>query len=409
MTQNFEIQIPAYVQNVMTYLEAAGFEAFVVGGCVRDSVMCKDPFDWDVCTSAKPDEIKEVFDGVMPVILTGEKHGTVTVVSDKNNVEVTTYRCDGKYIDNRHPESVTFVSAINDDLARRDFTINAMAYNTKVGFVDIYGGRSDICKGIIRCVGDAENRFSEDALRIMRALRFSAVLSFEIEDDTSKAVHKCKELINNVSAERIYTELYKILLSEKPSNILKEYRDVFGIIIPSLLNSGNLYDKCCDMVDLLPRDINLRLAAMFFGLNICDARQALSDLKIDNNTRRAVCNILDNLDFVPQSDRVSVKYMLKNYGVKDALDILKFINVKQIVFDKYDGKCNTAIGLIKEVVDCGECFSVKDLKICGADLISLGINEGPEIGTLLDKILNLVIEGKLENTTNDLRNFVTKS
>lgn len=409
MSQDFEIQIPIYVQTVMTHLETAGFEAFVVGGCVRDSIMGKKPCDWDVCTSAKPNQIKKIFKGVMPVILTGEKHGTVTVVSDKNNVEVTTYRYDGVYKDNRHPEGVTFVSSVEDDLARRDFTVNAMAYNPKTGFVDMFGGSCDISNKTIRCVGDAKRRFEEDALRIMRALRFSAVLSFEIEKNTSNAIRKCKNLLENVSVERIYTELTKLLLSAEPSRILKKYRDVFEYILPSVFLLNNLSEKYLEIVDALPFDINLRLAAILMGLEVCDARRVLGELKTDKKTRDMVCDILSNINIDIPTDRVSVKYMLKRYGVILSMEILELIKAKQVVYGEYDGKCDIAIALLKDVVDSGECFSAKDLNICGMDLINLGVEPGPKVGNILDKLLSFVIEGDVENNNDALVEYAAKN
>lgn len=408
MSQSLIIKIPYYVQRVMTYLEASGFEAFVVGGCVRDSIMGIEPCDWDVCTSAKPSQIKEVFANIMPVILTGEKHGTVTVVSEKNNVEVTTFRTDGNYTDSRHPESVTFVSSIEEDLSRRDFTVNAIAYNSQNGIVDIFGGKEDIDNKVIKCVGDACLRFKEDALRIMRALRFSASLSFNIEDKTGNEIRKCKELLKNVSTERIYTEFSKLIMSECPSTVLKEYRDVLSVIIPEVFRSDcNIY-KYFEMMDILPVNINLRLAAALGVLGSRDARGVLKTLKIDNVTRDYVCDILENSDKEVKSDKISVKYMLKICGVALFKDILEYIKAKETVFNQCYTDYDKVISILEHIENNSECFSVKNLAINGNDLISLGVDKGPMVGKILDKVLDYVIEEKVENNYDVLLDFVNR-
>ncbi len=409
MPQDLIIKIPPYVQRVLTYLETSGFEAFVVGGCVRDSIMGIEPYDWDVCTSAKPKQIKEVFANIMPVVLTGEKHGTVTVMSEKNNVEVTTFRTDGNYTDSRHPESVTFVSSIEEDLSRRDFTMNAMAYNPKKGIVDIFGGKEDINNKVIRSVGDASVRFEEDALRIMRALRFSATLSFDIEDKTDNAIHKCRELLKNVSVERIYTEFSKLIMSEFPSKVLIKYRDVFGVIIPEVFLSDCNIDKQFEMMDILPVNINLRLAAALGAHGARDAIRVLKMLKTDNATRSYVRDILENSGREVKSDKISVKYMLKNCGVSLYRDILEYIKAKETVFNLCDTEYDKVISIIEEIGDNGECFSVKDLAINGSDLITLGIDKGPKVGQILDKVLNYVIEEKIENKYDVLVDFVNRN
>ena len=227
------IKIPSDVKNVMNILTSAGHKAYVVGGCVRDSIMGREPNDWDVTTSATPDRIKELFSSFRTVD-TGIQHGTVLIVSGKTPVETTTFRVDGEYKDNRHPESVSFTSDIKDDLARRDFTINAMAYNETDGLIDPFGGADDIKNKIIRCVGDADTRFGEDALRIMRAVRFSSVLGFSIEENTSQSILKNENLLSGIAAERISNELIKLLCGENVFSVLEKYRSVIGVFMPEM-------------------------------------------------------------------------------------------------------------------------------------------------------------------------------
>lgn len=227
------IKIPNDVRVVTDILTNNGYKAYVVGGCVRDSVMGRIPNDWDVTTDASPEKIKELFSSFRTVD-TGIKHGTVLIVSGKTPVETTTFRIDGEYTDNRHPDAVTFTKNVCDDLARRDFTINAMAYNDKEGIIDPFGGMEDIEKKVIRCVGDADKRFNEDALRIMRAIRFSSVLNFGIEEKTAQSIHENKNLLSAIACERITSELMKLLCGENVFNVLSEFRDVIGVFIPEL-------------------------------------------------------------------------------------------------------------------------------------------------------------------------------
>lgn len=227
------IKIPDDVRKVIDILNNNGYKAYVVGGCVRDSVMGRTPNDWDVTTDAAPEKIKELFSSFRTVD-TGIKHGTVLIVSGRTPVEATTFRIDGEYTDNRHPDAVTFTKNVCDDLARRDFTINAMAYNDKEGIIDPFGGIADIEKKIIRCVGDADKRFNEDALRIMRAVRFSSVLGFDIEEKTAESIHSNKNLLSAIACERITSELMKLLCGDNVFNVLSEFRDVIGVFIPEL-------------------------------------------------------------------------------------------------------------------------------------------------------------------------------
>ena len=234
------IKIPHYITEVLNMLYDKGFEAYLVGGCVRDALMGKAPHDFDLTTNATPDEMLSCF-SEMKIIETGLKHGTVTVVSDGENVEITTYRIDGKYVDNRHPEEVLFTRNIHEDLSRRDFTVNAIAYSPKDGIVDIFDGQKDIKNKIIRCVGSPDNRFAEDGLRIIRALRFASVLGFTINEKTSESIHNNKELLKNISAERIFAELKKLICGICAKEIISDYFDVFSFVFPKLSN----YETAC--------------------------------------------------------------------------------------------------------------------------------------------------------------------
>ncbi len=407
MGEIIDIKIPDYVTEIMTYLEASGFEAFVVGGCVRDSLCGKNPTDWDVCTSALPTCVKEIFDGIMTVIPTGEKHGTVTILSSGNAVEVTTFRSDDGYIDGRHPESVSFVPSIEEDLARRDFTVNAMAYNYSRGLVDLYGGRSDVNSKILRCVGIPQIRFEEDALRIMRALRFSAVCGFDIEKETEFALHQCRELLKKVSAERKYAELKKILVAEAPSKILINYRDIFEVIMPQAFSEGVFSADVCYLADKMPYDASMRLATILSSADADGVRNALAELKTERTTRHTVLSLCERSGVKPPADKVSVKYILKELGVADTKLLLEFCRVKALVSGGDVCAFEYANSMIDEILDNNECFSLKDLAIKGADIINLGYKEGCEVGEQLDRALVNVIEGNLPNRREDLIKFLS--
>ena len=270
------IIIPQHALTVVERLERYGYEAYVVGGCVRDSLMGRCPKDWDVCTNALPEEVLRVFKR-FHVIKTGLQHGTVTVMVDKQPVEVTTFRIDGNYTDNRHPDSVNFVSRVEEDLARRDFTINAMAYNPARGLVDAFGGQEDLQARIIRCVGEPDERFNEDGLRILRALRFAARYDFGIETETAFSMHRNRHLLENVSVERIFSELKGILVGEGVLGMMQAFPDIFSVIIPELApavgfdqrNPHHCYDvwtHTAHAVQAAPADEVLRLALLLHDI-----------------------------------------------------------------------------------------------------------------------------------------------
>ena len=297
------IHIPSYAAEVIHELEHMGFSAYVVGGCVRDSLLGQKPTDWDVCTDATPDEMLQVF-RQWRLFKTGLKHGTITVRSHGRNVEVTTFRTDGGYSDNRHPDAVRFVPHVQDDLARRDFTINAMAYNDRDGLVDVFGGQQDLVDSTLRCVGEPDVRFQEDGLRILRALRFAARLSFGIETETAYAIRRNRLLLENISAERIFKELQGILIAPGAGDMLTAFPEVFSVILPEL--AGLVGNSDVDGVDRWTFTIRAvqsapagdfpnRLAMLLHQLPLRAVRSTLAHLKSDNSTARYVTTLLEFL------------------------------------------------------------------------------------------------------------------
>ncbi|MDD6489698.1 MAG: hypothetical protein PUG48_07785, partial [Clostridia bacterium] len=267
-----KINLPNGVQKIISTLAEKGYNSYAVGGCIRDSIMNKKPSDWDICTSSMPEETLSTL-GKHNIIKNGLKHGTVTVRFDGVSYEITTFRVDGEYSDNRHPNNVKFVRNLKDDLARRDFTINAMAYNDSDGLCDYYGGLDDIKNKIIRCVGDPDKRFFEDGLRIMRALRFASVLGFDIEKETAESIHRCCNLLKNISAERIMSEFSKLIVGQNAEKILLEYSDVFCVFIPEIRqmigfkqkNPHHIYDVWTHTVKAVvntPPEKIIRLSAL---------------------------------------------------------------------------------------------------------------------------------------------------
>lgn len=391
-TMSYKIEIPKYVNFVLENLNTNGFEAYIVGGCVRDSIMGKPPYDWDVCTSASPDEVISVFDDILPVIPTGIKHGTVTILSENKPIEVTTFRREAEYFDNRHPESVDFVTSLEVDLSRRDFTSNALAYNSAVGIVDLFGGIKDIENKILKTVGTPTDRFNEDSLRILRAIRFSAVCGFEIESDTKRAIHELAHLLKNISAERILSELTKILLSPAPSNILIEFWDVFKVFL-----NFDIDKDFIKAVDNLPQSLALRLALV---LDSCDDESytdTVYALKLNKKTRQSIFAIRKHSKITPPESKAELKHMLSELGVKSLGNILLFCKQKS-----KDRAFASSLIMLSEIIENNECFSLNSLNINGSDITSLGINDGNLIGSTLNKLLYEVIEEKIENKKNVL-------
>ena len=440
---DLKINVPEDVQDVISQLEDAGYTAYIVGGCVRDAVMGKQPHDYDICTSATPEEMMRVFSD-RDVIETGLKHGTITVKGMDDFYEVTTYRIDGEYLDGRHPESVQFVDNIEADLARRDFTINAMAYNSKTGFIDPFGGIEDIQKKIIRCVGNPDKRFNEDALRIMRAVRFSAVCDFKIEDETKQSMFRNKNLLEQVSAERKTSEFCKMLRVAK-FDLLNDYKDIFATFIPELkdsfyFNQNNwhhkydVYEHMMHSVDLAPNDLLIRLSLFFHdigkpsvytedekGIGHFYGHPSVSEemtekimrrMKFDTNSIKKVTELVSAHDIEPSDSLKFTRKMLNRFGEEQLRRL--------IVIEECDKGAQTEnkdsiqslrnLKIVRENIDKvlqeKECFSIKDLALNGNDLKEIGIQPGIFMGKILNHLLEKVMENPKDNNKETLNKFV---
>ncbi len=437
-----EINLPEYVKKALIRINENGEEAFVVGGCVRDSLMGKTPQDWDIASSAKPEKTKEFF-SPFKTVDAGIKHGTVLAVIDSHPLEITTYRIDGGYTDCRHPDSVVFTSDIEKDLSRRDFTVNAMAYNGEKGLVDLFGGEDDIKNKIIRCVGDADRRFNEDALRIMRALRFSSTLGFSIEDETKKAVLKNKELLNNVAKERISSELLKLLCGKNVFNVLEEYRDVFGVIIPELKpefgfeqfgrkHAYTVWGHTCHTVDNIDsNDEILRLTMLLHDIGKPSthklngkgdstfenhaavggeiAEKVLKDLRFSNKIRETVTFLVTRHDMDVPSTRADVKRYLNMMGCENFIRLMKIRAADRGAlseeFRDISAQTDFAYAQYYDITDRKEPYLLKDLAVGGGELKKIGI-KGKKTGETLEKLLDAVIENPSLNTKEKLLSLI---
>ena len=428
-----KVSFPESVRWAIKRLNDAGYEAWAVGGCVRDSALGKEPHDWDMTTSALPEETMAVF-ADYPVIETGIKHGTVTVVVDGEPLEITTYRVDGSYSDGRHPDGVSFTRSLEADMARRDFTINAMAAHPEKGIVDCFGGLEDLKNGVIRCVGDPERRFSEDALRILRAMRFSAVLGFPVEEKTAEALLKIRENLRHVAMERIFSELKRMLCGKDAGRILRQFPQVLWVFLPELEpmygfeqhNPNHLYDvweHTVVSVESAPADEVLRLAMLlhdvgkpdcftkdqngvghFYGHPVKSREMAdniLARLKADNNTRERVLALVEHHDAEIAAKPASVRRWLGKLGEQGFADLLAVKRADNLAQDlsyrdKRDMLADLAL-LAKEVLAEGQCFTLKSLAVNGHDLMELGFVPGVHMGDVLESLLEKVVEGEIPN------------
>ena len=437
------IIIPDYVSTVAKRLESHGHECFIVGGCVRDALSGKEPHDYDMTTSATPDEMLEIFSDTI-TIPTGLKHGTVTVVSEGHNLEITTFRTDGDYLDNRHPSSVSFSRHLDDDLSRRDFTVNAMAYSERTGLVDLFGGRDDLEKGIIRCVGEPDRRFSEDGLRIMRGLRFASVLGFEIEEKTSESIERKRELLLNIASERLLSELLKLVCGIKADEVLAKYYRVIGVIIPELIpcvgfdqknphHSLDVYGhtlltlKNCDA-----GDVTLRLAALFhdigkpktftvdengighfpdhakIGAEITDA--VLRRLRVSNELREKVVRLVAEHTRQIEPTEKAVKRFLASHSEEDARRALALRIADRLACAEgfRDISDTEKVEAVAEAISAEKaCLNLGSLAVKGQDMASLGLR-GREIGAMLSLLLDRVIDGDLQNDRETLIEYAEK-
>ncbi len=428
------IDIPESVRYLISRLQQNGYRAYAVGGCVRDSLLQKTPDDWDICTSALPQQTLDTLQ--MPnIIENGLRHGTVTIRYQGQNYEITTFRTDGAYVDNRRPSSVTFVADVKEDLLRRDFTINALAYNDQEGLIDYFNGREDLQQGIIRCVGNADERFQEDGLRIMRALRFASRFGFHIASDTAAAIHRNAELLKNISAERIHSELDKLLIGQNAEAVLSEFSDVLAVVIPEITpmigfdqrNPHHAFDVWTHTVKAVantPPERILRLAALFHDIGKPSAftldekgvghfkrhaflgeeitHTVLRRLRYDNRTIAQVSQLVLLHDDHPSLKNKSVRRFLSKTGENLWRELLQLqkadFNAKGVpVTEEAAAYFDKLYALCVEEASSQTAYTLKRLAVNGKDLIALGIKDGMLIGQILSELLECVIEGTLTN------------
>lgn len=426
-----KIKMPVQAQKIIKRLEEAGHEAYIVGGCVRDSILGKHPADWDITTSASPVEIKELFSYTID---TGIEHGTVTVMADHQPFEVTTYRVDGKYEDHRRPKEVHFTKSLEEDLLRRDFTINAMAYSDTKGLVDLYGGREDLEEGIIRCVGNASERFDEDALRILRALRFQAQLGFQIEEETKAAIRRQARFLRDISAERIRVELDKLLVSDHPEVLAAAYKlGVTEVILPEFdtmmetpqNNPHHKYNVGMHTIEALKHiepDSILRWTMLLHDAGKPEARVEGKDkdhfkmhpvigekiaekiirrLKFDNQTLKQVKTLVlwhDRRFASPEEASLkTVRRWVSQIGPEMFEKLMKIQAADIAAQSEYHREEKEAVlartkELFRQVLEAQDCLSVRDLAVGGTDLIEAGVPQGREVGQMLSWLLDQVLE-----------------
>lgn len=381
-----KINIPEYVNNIINSLNLCGHSAYIVGGCVRDALLGRKAYDFDITTSALPQEIKESLYN-FKTIDTGIEHGTVTVVTDGGSAEITTYRIDGKYSDNRRPDKVEFTSSLKEDLSRRDFTINALAYNDTDGLIDLFGGIDDLKSGVIRAIGDAKVRFEEDALRILRAVRFCAQLGFGVEENTSRAMIEMCNLLNNISRERVKAEIEKALISPYAESSLKS----FSRIISTALRVSDESINYKGISNVLPES-DLRFAFLLYKTS--NVSEIMHSLKCENALIKSVTLLCENIYFQPENDYELKKYISKHSlsHTKKLCDLKLALNIRGAEDFK---KLLYGIDFSKT------CLSVNELDISGYDLMELGYR-GSAIGKALEKLLDMVMQNEIKNEHNAL-------
>ena len=433
------MRLPEGAAFILERLGSRGHAAYVVGGCVRDALMGLEPKDFDICTDALPEQMQAIFSDCR-VVETGLKHGTLTVLHHHIPYEVTTFRVDGAYSDHRHPDGVTFVSDVTADLARRDFTVNAMAWNPQTGLVDAFGGQEDIKRKLIRCVGDPETRFGEDALRILRALRFASVYGFAIEERTAAAIHALRDTLHDVAAERIRIELAKLLCGQAAETILREYCDVIYTLMPELEKMHNfdqrtpyhrwdVWEHTIRALSAAPASEVLRLTMLLHDSGKPDAftldqngvghahghpkrsqeiaRDILTRLRVDNATLDRVLLLVANHDYPLTPDRRILLRRLNKFGEEVLRQLIEVhradgLGKGTVSPEIIEDWTRTMLRSLDAVLAENPCFSLKDLAVNGSDLIAIGIPKGRAVGQCLQTLLEHVIDGKLPNDRNAL-------
>ncbi len=430
------ITLPAGAEKIITSLQENGFDAYVVGGCVRDYLFGMKPHDWDICTSARPEEVERCFAG-QRIIETGLKHGTVTVIQDGAAYEVTTMRLDGNYSDGRRPDSVAFTSSLFDDLSRRDFTINAMAFHPERGLIDPFHGKDDLDHRLLRCVGSPDARFHEDALRVLRALRFSSCCDLQIEEGTAASIHRnAKRLVETTAPERIQAELSRLLCGCNVLRVLLDFSDVITEIIPELkpcigfqqnnpYHQYTVYDHTAYAVDYSAanRGVSIPLALLLhdIGKPLCYtedekgghfhghgvfsrdiAERVLDRLRFDGKTKEEVLELVLYHDSVIETTKKTVRRWLNKIGEERFYQLLE-VRMADILAHRIGTqgsrieRCEKLRLLCDEIVSERSCFQLKDMKLNGNDLLDLGVPEGKQIGQILRQLLEEVMDGVLEN------------
>ena len=429
------MQLPAQVHSALSRLNAAGFAAYVVGGCVRDLLMGRTPGDYDITTAALPEETAAVFAGER-VIETGLQHGTVTVLTDGMPLEITTFRVDGAYSDARHPDAVRFTRSLREDLARRDFTMNAIAWNPESGLADPFGGEADIRAHVIRCVGDPETRFREDALRILRCLRFSAVLGFSIDPATAAAAEANRGLLSRISAERVASDLKKLVCGADARRVILSETDILGTVLPELLplrgfdqrNPNHCYDileHCAAVCEAVPPEPAIRMAALlhdvgkpdcfftdeegvghFYGHAGRGAEMVdpiLRRLRFDNESRARITELVRRHDMRIEPTEKGVLRALRRFGPEFYFQLVQLKRADALAHapgpnrDERAERAEALAALGTELLERQACFSLRDLAVDGRDLLAAGFSPGPAVGQALDRLLDAVTDGRVPN------------
>ncbi|MBQ2685073.1 MAG: CCA tRNA nucleotidyltransferase [Erysipelotrichaceae bacterium] len=386
------IKLPDDVRMILNRFHENGYEAFIVGGCVRDSLLGDEPKDYDITTNALPTQVEQLFSD-LKVVETGIRHGTVTVIINKEPYEITTYRTDVKYSDHRHPDEVRYALTLGEDLSRRDFTVNAMAYNEENGLIDSFNGVNDLNEGIIRCVGDPDTRFNEDALRILRCIRFASRYGFRIEKNTESALFRNRELLRYVSVERIATEFNEIITSNKANEYLSRYRIIFETVMPQL------EDLDFSLVGKVNRRLYMRISALFVLDDSLSAVGMLRHMHYSNKIIDEVSTLLDHIDSPLETD-YDIRRMFFEIGIKATNDLL---SLKKARGDDLD------YGMIrKRIRELRKSFIARDqMNINGDDLMILGYR-GREIGQILDDLYEQILRDEIKNDHEELMKATLK-